>query len=406
MACLATGRKLCTESGEAMSEDLRILFVDDDPNILQGYQRQLRKSFSLDTAIGPLAGLKALEESGPYSVVVSDMRMPEMTGVEFLIKVREQWPDTVRMMLTGNSDQQTAMDAVNTGHVFRFLTKPCPAETMSPALNAAMAQYRLVRAERELLSKTLGGSISLMTEVLSMINPAAFGRVSRIRRLVGEICKRIKVANSWELSSAAMLCLVGCISVPDKVLGKLQAGESLTAEEEAVFLAHPAIGRRLVSQIPRLQRVADIIGRQEDPWRPASGAENDPDSLRLEANVLKAAIDFDLRTSRGESNETALASLEAHPELYCPSVVAALTQAFEVSRDARMVMVNGLKDGMILDEPVLTLKGDLLVAKGTEIVTLVRERLASFVGSARGIREPIRVLCASGMSLPTESPTE
>ena len=124
-----------------MTSDHKILFVDDEPNVVQAYQRQLRKQFLVDTAEGALAALKAMETTGPYAVVVTDMRMPSMNGVEFLHHVRNRWPDSVRVMLTGNADQQTAIDAVNDGCVFRFLTKPCSMESLSarPWIAAARA---------------------------------------------------------------------------------------------------------------------------------------------------------------------------------------------------------------------------------------------------------------------------
>src|SRR5581483_11619317 len=102
----------------------KILFVDDEPNVLAAFQRQLRKQFSVETALGPQEGLAALQNSRDYAVVVADMRMPEMNGVEFLIKVKATAPDVVRMMLTGNADQNTAIEAINEGNIFRFLNKP------------------------------------------------------------------------------------------------------------------------------------------------------------------------------------------------------------------------------------------------------------------------------------------
>ena len=102
-----------------------ILCVDDDPNILEAYRRQLRKEFRVETAIGPEEGCRKIESSGPYAVVVSDLQMPNMNGIQFLTKVREQSPDTVRMLLTGNADLNAAVEAVNQGQIFRFLTKPC-----------------------------------------------------------------------------------------------------------------------------------------------------------------------------------------------------------------------------------------------------------------------------------------
>ena len=129
--------------------DERILFVDDDPNILEAYQRKLQHVLHVRTAQGPHLGLREIQEKGPFAVVVADMNMPLMNGVEFLKKVREIAPDTVRMMLTSNSDIKTAMDAVNEGAVFRFLTKPCPSTLMGDSLAAAIKQHRLITAEKE-----------------------------------------------------------------------------------------------------------------------------------------------------------------------------------------------------------------------------------------------------------------
>lgn len=101
----------------------RVLCVDDDPNILEGYKRQLRKEFELATAVGPEQGLRMVTEQGPFAVVVSDLQMPGMNGIDFLAQVRTHEPDTVRMLLTGNAELQAAIDAINQGQIFRFLTK-------------------------------------------------------------------------------------------------------------------------------------------------------------------------------------------------------------------------------------------------------------------------------------------
>src|SRR5947209_3169648 len=95
-----------------------ILFVDDDSNLLAGYQRNLRKGFRIDTAASGPQALTMLTAQGPYAVIVSDMRMPQMDGVQFLSKAKSVSPRSVRIMLTGNADQKTAIEAVNEGYVF------------------------------------------------------------------------------------------------------------------------------------------------------------------------------------------------------------------------------------------------------------------------------------------------
>lgn len=127
-----------------MTDSVKILIVDDDIHVLNGYCRSLRKQFQVGTANSGQQALKLLEEQGPYAVVVSDMRMPGMDGLELLAKLKEISPNTARIMLTGNADQQTAIDAVNQGQVFKFLTKPCSGDTMASAIGAGIKQYQQI----------------------------------------------------------------------------------------------------------------------------------------------------------------------------------------------------------------------------------------------------------------------
>ena len=124
-----------------MDSDVKILIVDDEPNVVQAFQRQLRKKFRVDVATSGPAALNMMETSGPYGVVVSDMRMPGMNGLQLLQRVKQKFPQSIRIMLTGNVDHQTVIDAVNEGSVFRFLTKPCSTEAMAGALTAGLDQF-------------------------------------------------------------------------------------------------------------------------------------------------------------------------------------------------------------------------------------------------------------------------
>src|SRR5580704_17984253 len=134
-----------------MSTIPEILFVDDDAAILDGFQRALRKEFNVDIARGAEEALALCARRPAYSVVVADMQMPVMNGVDFLVCLEKSSPDSVRIMLTGNADQKTARDAVNKGHIFRFLNKPCPKDELISTLKAALRYHELITAERELL---------------------------------------------------------------------------------------------------------------------------------------------------------------------------------------------------------------------------------------------------------------
>ncbi len=120
----------------------KVLFVDDEPLVLDALRRMLRDKFHTYTADSGEKGLAAIEENGPFAVVISDMRMPGMNGAEFLARIRKDAPDTVRMLLTGFTDLDAAIAAVNEGNIFRFLTKPCKKDELVGAINLGLTQYR------------------------------------------------------------------------------------------------------------------------------------------------------------------------------------------------------------------------------------------------------------------------
>ena len=211
-----------------MSE--KILLVDDDSNILDGFRRTLSREFLLETALGGEQALKLVADKGPYAVVVSDMRMPGMDGIQLLIRIKSISPDTIRVMLTGNADMETAINAINEGSIFRFLNKPCSKEIMAKTLTAALVQYRLITAEKQLLEQTLSSSIQVLTEVLSLVNPAAFSRAERARRYIHHIVTKMKLGNPWQYEVAAMMSQLGCVTLAPETIDAVNRGEKAPAK--------------------------------------------------------------------------------------------------------------------------------------------------------------------------------
>jgi CheY-like chemotaxis protein len=373
----------------------RILFVDDEPRILSALERQLSGTFEVRTAVGPEAGLRVLCEDGPYAVVVSDFRMPVMDGIQFLAKVKEANRETVRVMLTGQADLNTAILAVNEGNIFRFLTKPCAAEQLTMALNAALEQHRLITTERELLERTLRGSIQVLSEVLSMASPAAFRRGCAIRKYVSHMANTLAVPNVWECELAAMLCQVGCITLPQLVLDKVASRERLSDDEEEAYAAHPGVARRLLEHIPRLESVARMIGEQNDR-RELDELDEEADSTELGAAILRAALEFDRRVSAGESSFSALASMRA-AGMDDPRLLEALSsvEVQNTERSVCMLRVHELVVGMAINQDVRTKDGMLLLRKGEELTQAMVECLRSFARTY-GIPQPLSVLVPRG----------
>jgi FixJ family two-component response regulator len=139
---------LRTPQEEAVGE--KILFVDDEASVLEAFQRMLHSSFDIRTASCGGEGLIALEREGPFGVIISDMRMPGMSGAEFLARARQKAPDSVRMLLTGHAEVRAAIDAVNRGQILHFLTKPCSKAVLVDAINSGLEQYHAAIEQREL----------------------------------------------------------------------------------------------------------------------------------------------------------------------------------------------------------------------------------------------------------------
>jgi DNA-binding NtrC family response regulator len=131
----------------------QILFVDDDKTILDGLTRMLRHEFNIETATSSGEGLASIQLLGPFAIVVSDMSMPGLNGAEFLSRVRELAPNTVRMVLTGHGDLKRAIAAVNDGQIFRYLTKPCSKDEMIHSIHLGLAQYRRNAEAADLLKE-------------------------------------------------------------------------------------------------------------------------------------------------------------------------------------------------------------------------------------------------------------
>jgi len=357
----------------------KVLCVDDEENVLRAFERNLRLHFEIETAVGPVAGLSAIAERGPYAVVVSDLRMPEMDGIQFLSVVRKQSPDSVRLILSGNADLQAAIASVNEGSIFQFLTKPCPLDTLRSAIDGALKQYGLITAERELLEHTLNGSMAMMTEVLSVVSPLAFSRASRIQPYIRHMAAQLELPNTWEFELASMVSQIGCLAVPSDVLAKIYTGTALTAEEQKTFASHQAIGQKLLARIPRLEAIAEIVGYQMTPFRELRDLKIS-ETVQVGAQMLMVANRLDETVSRGGTAESAVRFMSDRPETYQPALTTAIASADMTAEEMeeRTIRLRDLRPNMIINEDLWAADGHLLVAKGQMISEPVMARLLNF----------------------------
>jgi response regulator RpfG family c-di-GMP phosphodiesterase len=404
----------------------KILFVDDEPNILEGYQRQLRKVFEVDVAVGGAAGLRASLKTGPYAVIVSDMHMPEMSGIEFLSKAQTLAKHTVRMMLTGNADQQTAIDAVNEGQIFRFLTKPCSIEMLVRALEAGVEQYRLVNAEAELLEKTLLGSVGVLVEILGIAEPTAYEQARRLRKYVQEVAPILNLQDKWQLELAALLSPVGRMTLPPELLAKRRSGAALSEGEQETMARVPEIGHNLLVKIPRLAPVAQIVRYHRTHYCVTTGSRKTDvtgKEIPVGARVLKILSDFIEIEANHTPRSLAFRLMATRKGWYDPALLSVIAAYFnppldvlvpeDIGQAVRKRMEKNVKgkadvgdgeeqdewleikfeellEGDVLMSDIQATDGTRLLAEGNIITEELLAKLKNYV-RVKGVREPVRV---------------
>lgn len=379
---------------------MRVLFVDDEPNILDSIRRQMRKDCEVHTANGGQEALKFLEDTGPVSLVVSDMRMPGMNGAELLTRVRELYPDTVRMILSGQADLESTITAVNEGHIFRFLTKPCSEDVLRRAVQSGIEQHQLVTTRKELLEKTLQGLVETLNDILGLTNPVAHRRTARVRQYAAAIAGALHFPMPWDLRLATLLSQIGCITLPESILDKLYAGTELTGGEQRLYARHPEVAAALVARIPQLGPVATMIARQQRlnfSELPADVSAWDADTTATV--ILAVATHLDELLATGDQPATALRRLQqSRPGL--PEAVMAAVRTVHLHSaymDIRFVGFDELAPGMVLDEDVVTDSGDTLILRGEEVTRILLRELRSDDptakdGAASMISQKLRVL--------------
>ncbi|HQK91875.1 MAG TPA: response regulator [Armatimonadota bacterium] len=304
----------------------RVLCVDDDPNMLAACRRRLRGICSVQTATGGAEAMERLVSGGPFAVMVTDHRMPGMSGIELLSRAAERVPDTVRIMLTGHADLASAMSAVNDGRVFRFLTKPCAAGQLEGAVRDALEQYRLVTSERDLRTR-LEARVREQVDQIAAAQLAVIVAMSRLAESrdpgtghhlerIGTCCRvlgeRLQACSrdGYQIDGAALdvLCAasalhdIGKVGIPDRIL--LKPGP-LAEDEWAVMRTHTTLGAETLRAVDRqhpgnaLVRAGIDIAEAHHEWWNGQGYPRGltGEAIPLFARIVAVADMYDALTS-------------------------------------------------------------------------------------------------------------
>lgn len=360
-----------------------ILLVDDEPNVLRAFRRNLRNDFDVHVAESGAKGMGLLKTETIFSVIVSDMQMPEMNGVEFLKKSKEVQPNAIRVMLTGNADQQTAIDAINHGDIFRFINKPSTPQIVSEVLHASIHQYKLNTIEEDLLETTLRASISALSETLSLASPEIFGRTSRLKGHIARCVTLLGVKDAWRYEALAMLCLVGLVSLPSEAIKLINDGERLDANYGQMYIYHSELAYQLISKIPRMEEIATSIRYQNKNYNGGGYPENEMSSadIPVASRLLKIVIDFDHFETLHKNSDIAIQKLEAKSGIiYDPRLLDLFKRSLTSITHANeeLVKISDLDNSMTLARDVKNSTDVLLLSKGLRVSDAVISRLSSF----------------------------
>jgi adenylate cyclase len=421
---------------------LKILVVDDEPYILRALQRLLRRDgLEILTAASGAEAVRLLR-ANTVGVLISDQFMPEMRGIELLRHAQDNHPECVRVMLTGNSDLMTAVDAINKGDVFRFINKPWQNEEFVRIIELAVEQHHLLvgrrryeqfiheqnatlrhvndaldrrvrertaelSASREQIDRLYRElQVSFDATLLSMLSIMELGDVqivdhcrrtaSRVRQYAA--AEGLPESIAKPLERAALLHWIGLITAPSNMFSKLP--EDYDAEEQAIWEFHPLLAQQTLHHIPALQRVGQLLVHY---LRPCHDAEFYPGAL-LDGEAIDEELVFSCHLLRlcssYEHIQTALRRqgmrddlifhergvgqlLRHSGTLYEPRLVRRFLDVVQqnlhsTKRERRLTTITDLKPGMVLARPLEMSRGSTLAPRDIVVTAELLDRLMRF----------------------------
>jgi response regulator RpfG family c-di-GMP phosphodiesterase len=407
-----------------------ILCVDDEPHILSALRRLFRtQGYAVITAASAAEGLEVLARQ-PVDVVISDMRMPEMDGVQFLERARAQRPGALRLLLTGHADVSQVMGAVNRGEIYRYITKPWDDNDILLVLRDALERRALEQEKQRLealtrlqneqlreLNQHLEAKVAARTAELMASNDKlkrnfltsirVFAGIIELRganlaghsRRVAELARRIAVRMGMDAHEAQQVFVAGLLHN----IGKIGFSDTLlempvsmmNGEQLNQYKRYPARGEQLLMPLEDLAEAAAIVRAHQERF----DGQGFPDAvagldIALGARILALASDYDnlqigtLTRNRLSPAQAAALILERRGSRYDPAVVA----AFEEATTGRTVAVQqphglelpvaSLRPGMRTTRDLVTRDGSLLLSADHVLTERLIAQIAGYEKSA------------------------
>jgi hypothetical protein len=246
-------------------------------------------------------------------------------------------------------------------------------------MDEAVRQYELVTAERHLLQRTVVGSIKALTDIMSLVSPAAVGCAIRLRRRVAAVATELGLEDRWQVEAAALLSQLGHVSLPDSVTYKLSRGRELDTDESGRLRQATRAANRLIAHVPRLEPVSAILRAVTEADDETESSElAPPDSVHVQ--ILRLAMEVDRLESQGLPTQAILETVSAVGD-YPPKLLDVLRKAQQHAIESMTrveIPLAELEVGMIVDEDLLTLRDLLIAPRGCEVTPSFLEHIRHF----------------------------
>jgi putative two-component system response regulator len=373
-----------------------VLVVDDNETNVDILVDALGDFYDVSVAMDGLSALEAVDENPP-DLILLDIMMPGMDGYEVCqrLKANKKTRNIPVIFVTAMVEVADEIKGFALGAV-DYITKPISSPLVKARVETHLKLRNSEQRLKQLLEKTLGGAVGMLTDVLSISNPSAFGRASRVKRHVEQLAKRVNLSRFWQIRMAAMLSQIGCITVSPEILERIYRGEDVSFEEQDSFDRHPRVGYELLRKIPNLREVAEIVARQQNLEIDTGfkGSDEARKLVRVGSRILKLALDYENLVFRGDSSEAALSTLKSNEREYSAELLgqfSPIVQGESSHNPIRQLRASELSPGMIIHQDILTNKGKLLIEAGTEVSLPVYETLHNFTRTGF-VQEPFQVL--------------
>ncbi|MBS2038948.1 response regulator [bacterium] len=347
----------------------RILIIDDDLNILHGYRRMLGRRYEVEIAEGPREGLQKALSGQQYAVIICDLHMPKIDGLSLMAKVRELSPHTVRIILTGSLDNSNALNAMNDGTIFRYLTKPCRLEVLSRCIDEGLTFHRQALLAERMRGQTLVGLALLMADLFSVQEPQLAGSAPRIHALVSQMTRRLALPDAWEFEVAAALCKIGLVSLPPALKTCLSQGLELSSAQAELVAQSPQRAASYLEPLTDLEEVARMLAGAGKPLPPVAGTcmLAAPRWL-VGAQLLRLANDYEQQRAVQPNALAAVQVLRQKAGDYFPEMLECLVGLVtEECKSKTTLSLDKLRPGMVLAEDLVSHRGQMLIARGQTI---------------------------------------